>query len=108
MGSSHGFVEHDIDRIGNGDGVGKGETYTGFRFSSFGHGVQWENTASGIMGLLHHSTKMHKTVPAEVPIMRRSLENMLSVYGYIFASVLGGNMDSYRNTIHNAPPEYPG
>jgi hypothetical protein len=94
----HGFVEKDTDRTGNKDGAGKGNTLTGFRFSTYGTGAQWEVTASGVMGLLHNSAKTHTPVPTIVSSMRKSLTGMLETYGSILASVNGGNMDAYYHT----------
>merc|ERR1740117_1350190 len=49
----HGALFIDVDGMGNTHGKGKGDTWTGFRFSSFGAGVQGENTAAGIMAMVH-------------------------------------------------------
>eukprot|EP00965_Chrysotila_dentata_P241737 6204455-Pleurochrysis_carterae.AAC.3 len=46
-----GLWAQDTDRIGA-DGDGAGASLYGFRFTSWGNGIQWENTASAVMALL--------------------------------------------------------
>ena len=49
-----GLWQEDIDRIGNRDGVGIGNKLFGVRFSTWGHGIQWENTASAAMAMVRY------------------------------------------------------
>ena len=44
----------DTDLIGNASGGGRGVELQGVRFTTWGNGVQWENTASSVMALLHY------------------------------------------------------
>ena len=51
-----GLWAEDIDRIGNAHGEGKGAKLQGVRFSTWGNGVQWENTASAAMASVRYLT----------------------------------------------------
>lgn len=107
---SGGFVVDDVDVIGNNRGIGKGESYKGLRFSSYGKGAQWENTASAVMGLIHFVDKHGDLGGGEfgksIDHMRASLKTMLGRYGSVLGSLLGGNMDAYFKHEPNAM--YPG
>eukprot|EP00928_Gymnodinium_smaydae_P061669 TRINITY_DN45703_c0_g1_i1.p1 TRINITY_DN45703_c0_g1~~TRINITY_DN45703_c0_g1_i1.p1 ORF type:complete len:720 (+),score=154.65 TRINITY_DN45703_c0_g1_i1:119-2161(+) len=104
-----GFVDVDKDLIGNFRGEGRGEDLTGFRFSSFGSGVQWENTASGIMGMIHYRAMTgdnSQALSKRIVEMRRSVLGMLGRYGSVLASVQGGNMQAYSS--QDKTQDFPG
>lgn len=108
LGGTSGFRVEDEDLMGNGRGQGQGQVHSGLRFSSFGSGAQWENTASGVMAMIHY-----RATAGEVPglsdaivKMRSSLERLLGLYGAVPASILGGNMKAYQ--LQNRSSQYPG
>jgi len=106
-----GMLFVDVDRMGNTHGLGKGDTWTGFRFSSFGRGVQGENTAAGVMSMVHFRDLFGVTdavdVTTAVNAMRDDLKKMLATYGSVLSSIRGGNAMSHAGD-HNPNAEYPG
>merc|ERR1711879_992614 len=48
-----GFFENDTDYVGNA-GKGVNETYSGFRFTTWGNGIQWENSASAVIAMVKY------------------------------------------------------
>jgi hypothetical protein len=91
-----GMSEQDIDYIGGPGGEDSGSSeYFGLRFSSLGHGIQWENTAAGIMALADfessHGSEALPGLSGAVSKMRFSLSRILTAYKTVPASILGGN-----------------
>ena len=117
-GSVHanvGLWEVDTDRIGNSDGGGKGAQLSGVRFSTWGHGVQWENTASAAMAMVKYlelAKEGNSQQPMSTDISQRiadvytSLKSILAVYKCVPASILGGNIAAWIKNDHSAP--FPG
>ncbi|CAE8584011.1 unnamed protein product, partial [Polarella glacialis] len=108
-----GMLTHDRDLIGNGsDHADIGHTLEGLRFSSSGHGVQWETTASALMAMSlykqrygeeHHvGVKLGERIAA----IRSSFLHLLDTYGAVPASVLGGNLEAWKTGDTHA--HYPG
>lgn len=87
-----GMLGTDVDSIGNAEGKGKDTVYHGLRFTNWGKGVQWENTASAVMGLILYGERNAAEGPPalsnHVYEMRKSLKTMLDVYGAVLGSVL--------------------
>ena len=97
-----GLWQEDIDRIGNKDGVGIGNKMYGVRFSTWGHGIQWENTASAAMAMVRYlqlykddEKPLETDVADRVAGARDSLRTLLGVYGCVPASILGGNIAAW-------------
>eukprot|EP00929_Paragymnodinium_shiwhaense_P078452 TRINITY_DN40669_c0_g3_i1.p1 TRINITY_DN40669_c0_g3~~TRINITY_DN40669_c0_g3_i1.p1 ORF type:complete len:731 (-),score=109.83 TRINITY_DN40669_c0_g3_i1:126-2318(-) len=104
-----GFVTVDTDLIGNAKGEGKGDKYHGFSFSNVGWGVQWENTASGVMALITYRDKHGSDVAGldtNLVNMRDSLKRMLGRYGSVLGSSLGGNLRAFMK--NDPAAAYPG
>ena len=80
----------DTDLIGNlTSGVGKGAELQGVRFSTGGHGIQWENTGSAVMAMTQYR-RWDKPVEAgglplsdKINAARDSLKHLLAVYGVV-------------------------
>lgn len=110
--SEGGFFETDIDEMGNANGVGAGDTVSGFRFSSNGDGIQWENTAAGVMALIKYrndypgAAAQLNNLDHGINTIRDSVRSMLAKYGSTLASVLGGNMKAYLS--HDRQQRFPG
>eukprot|EP00401_Gymnodinium_catenatum_P075828 CAMPEP_0117556172 /NCGR_PEP_ID=MMETSP0784-20121206/51664_1 /TAXON_ID=39447 /ORGANISM="" /LENGTH=608 /DNA_ID=CAMNT_0005353423 /DNA_START=1 /DNA_END=1823 /DNA_ORIENTATION=+ len=113
-----GLRQVDVDYIGNnhGEGVGK---YTGFRYSSLGHGVQWEVSAAAAMALVQFRSGGNDLSPAQeegvtntIEQVRDSIRRILKVYGAVPASVRGGNAaafeDSRMSGNYDLGTEFPG
>ena len=101
----------DIDRIGSPDGNGIGAKVHGFRFTTWGNGIQWENTASAVMALAHYRDRFASRNPLKgldnaIEAARGSILSLLSTYHAMPASVLGGNINAYIKNDHNS--DYPG
>merc|ERR1712232_158107 len=110
-----GFLEANKDLIGNSDGVGRNDLYVGFRFSTRGNGAQWENSAGGVMSLIHYRAKYGEMIGShnisiDIDQIGHSLRGMLRTYGSVLASTLGGNELSWQKHPGNAARsvEYPG
>ena len=108
-----GLWATDTDLIGNASGAGRGAVLQGVRFTAWGNGVQWENTASAAMAMAYyqqHYTDPKRKLPvdltARINAARDSLKHLLAVYGSIPASVLGGNIAAY--TAGDRTSSYPG
>ena len=64
----HGLEVHFADLVfesragrdaqGNADGVGKGSTLYGVRFSTWGHGIQWENSGAAFLAFEWYLRKL--------------------------------------------------
>lgn len=82
----------------------------GTRFSTWGHGVQWENTASAGMAMVHYLWKYDNggglQLTRYIREVLNSLRILLGMYGGVPGSVLGGNMQAYAANDHHAT--YPG
>ena len=112
--SQLGLWTVDVDRIGNpSTGGGKGERREGVRFTSWGNGAQWENSASAAMGLAHFgslypnaSKELGAVVTRRLNASRAALRGLLAAYGFVPASILGGNINAWIKNDHAA--EYPG
>jgi hypothetical protein len=98
-----GLWDEDVDLIGGPSGANAGETMYGFRFSSHGDGIQWENTASGLMAMIKYNASfvmpdaLRKNVSDKIGRVSLSLRRLLAAYGSVPASVLGGNMKAYQS-----------
>merc|ERR1712070_38581 len=105
--TQHGLWESDVDLIGH-DGNGQGETYYGFRFTNWGNGIQWENTASGLIAMIRYRAMYGELdgVTTKINQARDSLKRLLTTYRAVPASVLGGNIDAWHKVDHQAT--YPG
>jgi len=110
-GRIDGLWQIDEDLIGSPGGEGKGQELYGFRFTSWGNGIQWENTASAVMGLVHYQQKYQRDAPVAgldeaISRARVSIRQLLQAYQAVPASVLGGNINAYIKNDHAA--DYPG
>lgn len=95
--SAGGLLAQDVDWFA------RGPSMHGVRFTNLGHGVQWENTASAVMGLgYYHSVYRHGGAEETLVSMRQSLLRQLDRYGYVLASVLGGNFEAYHRKDYQA------
>ena len=91
-------------------GGGKGERREGVRFTSWGNGAQWENSASAAMGLAHfgslypNASKELAAVVTAASIRRapRCARGLLAAYGFVPASILGGNIAAWIKNDHAA------
>ena len=117
-GAPTGLWTSDTDRIGGRDGGGCGRRLWGFRFTSWWHGIQWENMASGVMALLHyrkHFLLKSSSLPSPHAFSilddraRKALDSLralLPTYGCVPASIVGGNYQAWTDNDHDAP--FPG
>lgn len=101
----------DVDRIGSPGGDGIGSRLHGFRFTTWGNGIQWENTASAVMALAHYRASYAPKAPLKgldnaINAARSSMMSLLTSYRAMPASVLGGNINAYIKNDHAA--DYPG
>ena len=107
---AQGLWATDIDIIGNASGTGRGAVLHGVRFTTRGNGIQWENTASAVMAMkhyqLHYDAGDKLELKTKINAARDSLKHLLSIYGSIPSSVLGGNIAAYTNNNHTS--QYPG
>eukprot|EP00933_Yihiella_yeosuensis_P033531 TRINITY_DN27214_c0_g1_i1.p1 TRINITY_DN27214_c0_g1~~TRINITY_DN27214_c0_g1_i1.p1 ORF type:complete len:714 (-),score=112.68 TRINITY_DN27214_c0_g1_i1:635-2503(-) len=107
-----GMVALDQDKIANSNTSTAGRKLRGLRFTNWGHGIQWENTASGVMAmkLFRHRFGPYLlkdvNLSNEIYEMQSSLTHLLDEYGSVPASVLGGNLKAWHKNNHSA--EYPG
>ena len=83
------------------------------RFTSWRNGAQWENSASAAMGLAHFgslypnaSKELAAVVTRRLNASRAALRGLLAAYGFVPASILGGNINAWIKNDHAA--EYPG
>ena len=116
---ARGLWATDTDRIGGAGGAGRGAVLQGVRFTTWGNGIQWENTASAVMAMAHYRRSYGnggeeggkegpepQGLGPKLGAARDSLKHLLAAYGCVPASVLGGNIDAYTKNDHAAP--YPG
>lgn len=105
-----GLFEEDIDHVGNANGEGIGHHYFGVRFTTWGWGIHWENTASTVMALAHFEAAYGKDAVPEASAFiskaRDSIKRLLTIYGTVPGSLLGGNQDAASHG--NTDSEYPG
>eukprot|EP00439_Symbiodinium_sp_Y106_P069393 s678_g11.t3 len=99
-----GLLTWDEDVIGNATG-GRPENLRGMRFSNWGNGVQWENTAAAVMALLQSHEEFEDgfsqvELTEEIDHMRSSILKLLDTYGAVPASVLGGNYQAWQKNEH--------
>jgi hypothetical protein len=105
-----GMWQEDIDHLGN-NGKGRGQVYHGVRFSTGGHGVQWENAASTLIAMVAYRDEHGDDIGLTRRIIqvRESLQRLLKVYGSVPASILGGNWDRWHTSgRHNHDQIFPG
>lgn len=101
-----GLWEEDVDIVWKGAAR---PLLNGTRFTTDGHGVQWEVSAGAGMALVYYKLKygVHNEHFAQrLREVRNSLRHLLAMYKGVPASVLGGNFDAYAINDHNA--RYPG
>ena len=106
--NTRGLWVRDEDRICTGAPVPK---LSGVRFTTWGNGVQWENTASAVMAMVHFRERYGEgagvaDLPRFVGEARDSLRKLLGVYGGVPSSVLGGNYAAWKVGERDTP--YPG
>eukprot|EP00435_Cladocopium_sp_Y103_P029321 s2585_g7.t1 len=100
---SHGPWHQDL--IGNAANRSAG-SLRGLRFTNWGNGVQWENTASAMMAMVMFQEKHGEAalpgidLKGEVKAIRKSMLKLLDTYNAIPASVLGGNKQAWRKNEH--------
>lgn len=91
------------------DAIGDGQELLGLRFSTLGHGAQWENTASAVIGLGYY-VAVYKQAPDFVQDallgMRTGVLHQLEEYHGVLASVLGGNYQAWMS--RGRDDAYPG
>ena len=99
-----GLWEENVDYVGaGGSGEGKDTRVYGVRFSTWGNGVQWENTASAVMAMARYLAVYKDAAPkeqaseirAKLELGRSSLVWLLSTYKCVPASILGGNISAF-------------
>jgi len=107
---TRGMWATDTDLIGNASGAGRGAELHGVRFTTWGNGIQWENTASAVIAMAYYTRHFDADdklgLKVKTNAARDSLKHLLAVYGSIPASVLGGNIAAYTEADHTSP--YPG
>jgi len=101
-----GMLARDVDLIGN-KGRGAGKVLEGMRFTSWGNGAQWENTASAVMAMslyreLHGDEVPGHNLTDRIAAMRNSILWLLDEYSSVPASVLGGNFNAWKKNNHSA------
>ena len=108
-----GMWATDTDLIGSASGVGRGAVLQGVRFTTWGNGIQWENTASAVIAMAYYlrhfnadDEAMRAILTDKINAARDSLKHLLAVYGSVPASVLGGNIAAYTKNDRSSP--YPG
>eukprot|EP00929_Paragymnodinium_shiwhaense_P043246 TRINITY_DN22271_c0_g1_i1.p1 TRINITY_DN22271_c0_g1~~TRINITY_DN22271_c0_g1_i1.p1 ORF type:complete len:821 (-),score=101.28 TRINITY_DN22271_c0_g1_i1:470-2932(-) len=113
--SKGGFMETNKDIIGNRNNVGRDTQLVGMRFSTRGNGAQWENSASGLMSLIHYKSKYGEmldgqNITKDIEEIRNALKALLETYGSVLASVLGGNAKAWQKHpgLAAAHVDYPG
>jgi len=102
-----GLWEEDVDLVWRGPGLPR---LNGTRFTSGGHGVQFEVTAGAGMAILRYKQKYGKPLSdffsRRLQSVRDSLRHLLGMYGGVPASVLGGNFEAFAERDYFA--EFPG
>jgi len=95
----HGGWATDVDHIGANGGEGTGDVYEGMLFSNAGHGIQWEITASGAVGMAQHVHARGGAaldVSVKLEAARDSLKRLLRRYSSVPGSIRGGNYYRWR------------
>jgi hypothetical protein len=89
-----GMWATDTDLIGSASGVGRGAVLQGVRFTTWGNGIQWENTASAVIAMAYYlrhfnadDEAMRTILTDKINAARDSLKHLLAVYGSVPASV---------------------
>lgn len=106
-----GMLTTDEDLIGNAQNRSAG-SLRGLRFTNWGNGVQWENTASAMMAMVMFQEKHGDAalpgidLKGEVKSIRKSMLKLADTYNAIPASVLGGNKQAWRKNEHGR--QFPG
>ncbi|CAK9084308.1 unnamed protein product [Durusdinium trenchii] len=105
-----GMLTTDEDLIGRANrSAGR---VRGLRFTNWGNGAQWENTASAMMAMSMFQQKygvdalQGVELEDEIKGIRRSMLRILDTYGSIPASILGGNKQAWKKNEHAR--EFPG
>lgn len=107
-----GLFVTDIDRVYAGSP--SNPSLSGFRFSSAGNGAQWENTAGAVMAMVHFQSKYgpgaYPGLNTYIEAARNSLKQLLTMYGGVPSSVLGGNYPAWQawSSGQQVDPDYPG
>merc|ERR1712146_768605 len=77
---------------------GVNEVYSGFRFSNWGNGIQWENAAGAVVAMLKYRAESggnNAVLTDRIIKTRNSIKKLLEVYGSVPVSILGGNYHKY-------------
>lgn len=97
--SPAGLWAEDLDLVWT--GTGPPPRLNGTRFSTWGSGVQWENTAGAAMAMAHYQavygTGEELQIPRFLRESRDSLRRLLGMYGGVPASVRGGNYGAWQS-----------
>jgi len=105
--TTRGLWVQDEDLICTG---GTPPKLNGTRFTTWGNGVQWENTASAVMAMVHyqqqHGSGASFDLSRFVNEARDSMRKLLGIYGGMPSSVLGGNYAAWQAGKRDTP--YPG
>jgi len=96
-----GLFENNTDHVGY-KGKGIGQMYHGFRFTNWGNGIQWENAASAVIGMVKYRDEHGDDagLTDKIVKVRNSLKRLLEVYRSVPSSVLGGNLKKYQKVQH--------
>jgi len=96
---TRGLWVEDVDLIWTGSK--QPPRLNGTRFSTWGNGVQWENTAGAVMAMVHYQAKYgigdSLDLPRYIQEARDSLRHLLGMYGGVPSSVLGGNYAAWQS-----------
>jgi len=110
-----GLWAQDVDRVyAGGAAVPANPTLSGFRFSTAGNGIHWENTAGAVMAMVHfkstYGAAAFPNIDNFIEPARTSMKQLLSMYGGIPSSVVGGNYVAWQKFTANKPvdPSFPG
>eukprot|EP00931_Biecheleriopsis_adriatica_P053964 TRINITY_DN31714_c4_g2_i1.p1 TRINITY_DN31714_c4_g2~~TRINITY_DN31714_c4_g2_i1.p1 ORF type:complete len:654 (+),score=113.53 TRINITY_DN31714_c4_g2_i1:51-2012(+) len=104
-----GMLTQDSDIVGN--GTSPAIELEGFRFSNWGHGIQWENTASAVMAMSLYRQRYGEeglgvNLTQKIQSIQKSVLTLLDTYGVVPASALGGNLEAWFQNDHTS--EFPG
>lgn len=107
-----GMLTTDEDLIGNSRINRSAGRLRGLRFTNWGNGAQWENTASAMMAMAMFQEKHGDAalpgidLKGEINKIRKSMLNLVDTYNAVPASILGGNQKAWRKNEHAR--EFPG
>ncbi|CAK0792708.1 unnamed protein product, partial [Prorocentrum cordatum] len=108
IAATQGLWESDEDSIWAGDVAPP--RLNGTRFTTWGHGIEWEETASACMAMVKHRQQLGGEADPRLALRideaRNSLCYLLAMYKGIPATVLGGNMEAWKRNDHRSV--YPG